>query len=350
MIYTKEEGMWQNIVKAKYLRNKSVASVKGRFSDSPCWKALLKIKDFYFAGRGVDLKQGDVVRLWKDKIRGEVPFSEQFPELYDICQLQDCTVAEVVDNNFMLPFRRNLQGILNTQWEHMMNKVQNVVSHGVPDVIFWNLTKSKMFSTKSMYTLLEKDIAGSNYKWIWRSKIPLKIKIFMWQLFQDAVLTRDNMKKRNWGGSPLCSFCANDETAKHLFFECSCARYVWGVVGRALGAGNIPNSLWQAWAWFHTYWPNRERFFMVCMAAVCWAIWKTRNRVTFDAHVMRSPNEIVFLAGSFLNYWAGLQKDGDKEVLKTGAAKIMQATTGMFVPRSGQVAQAGGATLMITGA
>jgi hypothetical protein len=40
-----KHGLWQDIVKAKYLRNKSVANVTARFNDSPCWKGLLKVKD-----------------------------------------------------------------------------------------------------------------------------------------------------------------------------------------------------------------------------------------------------------------------------------------------------------------
>jgi hypothetical protein len=37
-------GMWQKIIKAKYLRKKPVANVKTRMSEPPCWKALLKSK------------------------------------------------------------------------------------------------------------------------------------------------------------------------------------------------------------------------------------------------------------------------------------------------------------------
>ena len=37
-----QDGLWQKNVKAKCLRNKPVASVKERASDSPSWKALLK--------------------------------------------------------------------------------------------------------------------------------------------------------------------------------------------------------------------------------------------------------------------------------------------------------------------
>jgi hypothetical protein len=61
-----QDGMWQQIVKKKYLRNKTVASVKPRVSDSPCWKSILKVKERYFEGRQVILNRGDVVRFWLD--------------------------------------------------------------------------------------------------------------------------------------------------------------------------------------------------------------------------------------------------------------------------------------------
>jgi hypothetical protein len=80
-----------------------------------------------------------------------------------------------------------------------------------------------------MYQHIEKNLDGSHNKWIWKVKIPLKIKIFLWQLFQNAIL--DNLKKRNLVGSPLCSFCYQKETMRHLFFECSNAKVVWGNLG-----------------------------------------------------------------------------------------------------------------------
>uniref|UniRef100_A0A453D481 Reverse transcriptase zinc-binding domain-containing protein n=1 Tax=Aegilops tauschii subsp. strangulata TaxID=200361 RepID=A0A453D481_AEGTS len=54
---------------------------------------------------------------------------------------------------------------------------------------------------------------GPNYKMVWKAPIPLKIKIFLWQLFQNAVPTRDNMRIRKWHGNPVCSFCTDIETA-----------------------------------------------------------------------------------------------------------------------------------------
>jgi hypothetical protein len=64
------------------------------------------------------------------------------------------------------------------------------------------------FSTKSIYQHLERNVACSHNKWIWKAQIPLKLKIFLWLLFKNAILTRDNLKKCKCLGSPLCLYVA----------------------------------------------------------------------------------------------------------------------------------------------
>jgi hypothetical protein len=61
-------------------------------------------------------------------------------------------------------------------------------------------------------------------------KIPLKNKIFGWYLHRGVILTKDNVVKRNWHGSTRCVFCHQDETIKHLFFQCRFARSIWSII------------------------------------------------------------------------------------------------------------------------
>uniref|UniRef100_A0A8I6YU59 Reverse transcriptase zinc-binding domain-containing protein n=1 Tax=Hordeum vulgare subsp. vulgare TaxID=112509 RepID=A0A8I6YU59_HORVV len=60
------------------------------------------------------------------------------------------------------------------------------------DEVYWKLDNSREYSTKSMFRWLERNLAGAHYKWISGTKIPLKIQIFLWQLFQNSILTREN--------------------------------------------------------------------------------------------------------------------------------------------------------------
>jgi hypothetical protein len=36
---------------------------------------------------------------------------------------------------------------------------------------------------------------------VWKLKILLKIKVFLWNLGRGAILTKDNLAKRRWKGS-----------------------------------------------------------------------------------------------------------------------------------------------------
>jgi hypothetical protein len=90
-----------------------------------------------------------------------------------------------------------------------------------------------------------------------------------------------------------------------FFFTSSIRKVVWRVLGKALGTSHVPESFWQAIAWFHAYLPNNDKFHIVTLASVCWAIWNVRNRITFDKYILKSPSVITFYSISLLLYWAG---------------------------------------------
>ena len=64
----------------------------------------------------------------------------------------------------------------------------------------------------------------------WKSKIPLKVKICMWYLRKEVVLTKDNLTRHNRQKSKKCCFCTHDETIKHLYFQRKFARSTWSVI------------------------------------------------------------------------------------------------------------------------
>ena len=118
-------------------------------------------------------------------------------------------------------------------------------------------------------------------------------------------------------------------------------------MGSILGTSCSPNNLWQALVWCYSYIPSHEKLHMVGISAICWAIWRTRNKVTFEDHKMRTPCEIIFLASSFLMYWAGLHKDADMKTLQMGAAKMKEVAKNlvrMQLPRDGAMVLYAGAT------
>jgi len=128
----------------------------------------------------------------------------------------------------------------------------------------------------------------------------------MWLVENGAILTKDNMIKINWSGSPSYFFCSADENIEHLFFTCPIAKVIWGMVGTSIGANNIPSTLIQYKKWIRRWLPDGSSIYTFELSAICWAIWKRRNEACFDNKLLRSPTEIITYACALMSYWSGL--------------------------------------------
>jgi hypothetical protein len=167
-----------------------VDTVTQKLNDSPCWKEILKVKEPYLAGKKISMGKGNITRHWKDSLEGERPLCDQYPILFDLSQNQDYTVKTCRDANFVIQFRRRLRGEMLEQWTHIVEVIISIHMSNENDTISWSMNNNAVFSTKSVYSHLERNLARAHNKWISKSKLPWKIKIFLWQLGQGAVLTR----------------------------------------------------------------------------------------------------------------------------------------------------------------
>lgn len=108
------------------------------------------------------------------------------------------------------------------------------------------------------------------------------------------------------------------------------ASIAWQTVASVFDTDLCPNNIWQFYAWCYAFFPEGEAFYTVGLAAVCWAIWNCRNRMTFEFKFPKSPFEIVFGSCASLLYWAGMQKHGDGDDLRRGAMMLKDNTNKMM--------------------
>lgn len=101
----KEDGLWQQIVKFKYMQNKSIHDVEHRLNDSPMWADLLKVKHIYLQGRGVVTNDGSMTRFWLDPWVYDEPLAKHAPVLFALCINKDISVAQALHGEPVL-FRR----------------------------------------------------------------------------------------------------------------------------------------------------------------------------------------------------------------------------------------------------
>jgi hypothetical protein len=225
-----EEGLWQEIVRKKYKINRGITLLKRNVRNSPIWNDLLKVKQLYLKGRLISIGNGQSTSFWDDPWCGVIALEEKFKDLHEICTEQSKNVVEIAERGWRLNFRRWLDERAQNQWRQMRDMLATCALSPQKDLVKWTWEKTRNFSVKSMYDhLCSGDVNESNNK-IWKSKIPLKIKIFMWLIQQDAILTKNNLAKRNWSGDKKCYFCHGEETVEHLFFGCPVARYIWSLI------------------------------------------------------------------------------------------------------------------------
>ena len=117
-----------------------------------------------------------------------------------------------------ISFRRALVGDKLRLWHELVSKILSVTLSDANDSFKWTLTKNSDFTMKSMYKDLMQMVTSPYKSIVWKLKVSLKIKVFIWYIQRGVILTKDNLLKRRWKGGSKCCFCSKDETI-HLFFS-----------------------------------------------------------------------------------------------------------------------------------
>lgn len=157
-----------------------------------------------------------MTRFQEDLCLGKETLMQSFPSLYNLVRKKNANRAQMFSTiPLNVSFRRALVG---DNLIHQMNLVRRVMLVQLNDrqnSFVW--TKSKSFSIQPIYTDLLKESGIPAKCPAWRIKVPLKIKVFLWNLQLGVILTKDNLAKRKQKCTRCC-FCNVEENIQHLFF------------------------------------------------------------------------------------------------------------------------------------
>ena len=110
-------------------------------------------------------------------------FKVKYPSLYKVVRDPHATVARVLATRPLnLYFRRALVDNKLVEWQNLVAQIAYVQLVDGSDTFRWNLTNSGSFTVRSLYLHLLDRQPPFRHKMIWKLKIPLKIKIFLWFL------------------------------------------------------------------------------------------------------------------------------------------------------------------------
>jgi hypothetical protein len=304
-----ENSMALEVLRRKYLKDKSFCQSKQRGS-SQFWQGLEKAREWYEKGTRWKVGNGKKVRFWHDIWLGNCPLKIKFPRLYRISRQQDFSVSDLREVDWNLDLRRRLGNEEVVEWNDLQEALELAVFSGGEDEVIWALEASGKFTTKSLYRLMknsgEVDLIMTE---MWKAKLPLKIKIFLWMLWHNRVQTGDQLKIRKGKGSERCKYCGKLETRDHLFFNCHIAQVIWVWVRISMRWSERPTSIQH----FEDMMgiglgPIRDSSVFFILASVVWSLWKTRNDWDFNNQLIKSPKVIAHKIMGFMSQWKKLLK------------------------------------------
>ena len=153
---------------------------------------------------------------------------------------------------------------------------------------------------------------------IWKVKVPLRIKIFMWFVHKEVILTKENLIKRRWVGSSRCCFCDQNETIKHLFLDCPLAKLLWRTIHIAFNV-SPPISIDTLFGtWLTGVESNIAGHIRIGICALLWAIWNCRNDIIFNRKIFINFLQVIYRATAWIRMWSLLTHADSRELLPIG--------------------------------
>jgi hypothetical protein len=174
-----DEGLWQDIVKIKYIKESPTCLIPPRYNDSPIWCDLLKVRHIYLKGRELVVKNGKLTSFWLDPWLEEKPLCLIYPILYELCTNKKSPLFHVKQKGWVLEFNIRLPGIIRLQWYQLAHKLNQVTLEQCSDQAVWRWNASKKITVESVYEQLTKCDSGPSFKRIWKAKVPEKIKVLL---------------------------------------------------------------------------------------------------------------------------------------------------------------------------
>jgi hypothetical protein len=232
----------------------------------------MNIKHFFKLGARHQIRDGVRTQFWFDIWSGPRPLRDCFPNLFSICDNPLILVAGACNLDVGIRFRRTFSQLASNEWRQLQVILQSTTLGQGQDKISWGLDPSGEFTVNSMYNKLSQGASVAHFKDLWAAKLPLKIKIFSWQLALGRLPSSALIASRHGPASERCALCNRPEDVNHSFFSCSPTRFMWSVVRQLLGCSWSSTSFAQFYAILSGFAGRPRRLLWMMFMAQSWAL------------------------------------------------------------------------------
>lgn len=157
--------------------------------------------------------------------------------------------------------------------------------------------------------------ASDLHNGVWWARIPLKIEIFLWQAIRSQLPASDQIIKRHGNVNMSCSLCGEIEESYHILFSYVLAKLFWSCVWSWPNINWNPSSFADLLGLVAALLGQSLHCFWLALAAQCWALWTTRNKLTIEHVFPNKPSHCLFKMLALLQQWKRLVRARDVDAI-----------------------------------
>lgn len=146
-------------------------------------------------------------------------------------------------------------------------------------------------SSKSAEPSAGQEGADKWWNFLWRAKIPNKVKLNMWRMFHNILPSNVNLHKKKIDVNHMCLICGiKNEDVSHTIFRCRRANELWSVILPQVRLFDSGGRIKALEILISAVGLSMEDFEMFCMT--CWALWSDRNELVHDKAVLDVKSKV----------------------------------------------------------
>ena len=162
------------------------------------WKAIAHLLQVFSTHTHFVAGNGSKIRFWEDLWWEDQPLCLQFPSLFRVTTTKNYPISIILGNNtslsWDLTFHYNLIDTKIEDLERLRSLLSNVhLTPSISNARTWVPSSSRVFSVKSFFSALYFSLDSIHFyqaNFLWKSRVPSKIRVFAWLVALKKVNTR----------------------------------------------------------------------------------------------------------------------------------------------------------------
>ncbi|KAA3474835.1 GTP cyclohydrolase 1-like [Gossypium australe] len=316
---SQKDALWVRFLRSKYGWKSQLLESILKSNCSHLWKSLSKVWPLLRENLMWSVGDGAKICGWKDNW---IP--DAGPLLSYVFALERINLDSTLKDWVLPDGSWNIDMLRIWLPDAMIKRIVSIPPPhpaGGKDRIIWASSGSGSFSIRSAYWASKESSwrpRNDIWKSIWRYQGPHRVRLFLWIVANQRLLTNSERTRRGIGQSNACPRCGHAcEDIMHVLRDCTTAKEAWILVVPLEKHSRFFSEPLQSWLTSnlccHLKLQDKETTWSCLFGIIAWRIWKNRNLSIFQ-NIDWTPIELIKSSLSWAQSFETLNTDSKATV------------------------------------